>query len=134
MYKALKCPHCSGIKSSGNPQYSVETINYEHSIEYRVICTKCGNCVYRPRFDRKRLNSIYNSSRPLMDESIQKEIYELLKCHGKKINKGRFFAMYLERDPEFSEYLECEYEYFPGTEGNDYELSTPEPAACYGRY
>jgi len=117
MSNALKCPFCSETDAPGKPMFTVEMIKHIHSIEYRVMCTKCGNAVYRPRLDRKRLNCIYNSTRPLMKEDIQEKVHKLLKRHGKKTDKARFFAMYLERDPEFSEYLECEFDYMSAREG-----------------
>ena len=117
MSKVLKCPFCSGTDASEKTLFTVEMIKHIHSIEYRVMCTKCGNLIYRPRLDRKRLNCIYSSVRPLMKEDIQEMVHKLLKSHGKKMDKARFFAMYLERDPEFSEYLECEFEYISAREG-----------------
>lgn len=117
MSKVLKCPFCSGTDASEKTLFTVEMIKHIHSIEYRVMCTKCGKAVYRPRLDRKRLNCIYNSTRPLMKEDIQEKVHKLLKSHGKKTDKARFFAMYLERDPEFSEYLECEFDYMSAREG-----------------
>ena len=117
MSNALKCPFCSGTDASEKTLFTVEMIKHIHSIEYRVMCTKCGNLIYRPRLDRKRLNCIYSSVRPLMKEDVQEKVHKLLKSHGKKTDKARFFAMYLERDPGFSEYLECEFEYMSAREG-----------------
>ena len=117
MSKVLKCPFCSGTDASEKTLFTVEMIKHIHSIEYRVMCTKCGNLIYRPRLDRKRLNCIYSSVRPLMKEDVQEKVHKLLKSHGKKTDKARFFAMYLERDPEFSEYLECEFDYKSTAEG-----------------
>lgn len=117
MSNALKCPFCSGTDASEKTLFTVEMIKHIHSIEYRVMCTKCGNLIYRPRLDRKRLNCIYSSVRPLMKEDVQEKVHKLLKSHGKKTDKARFFAMYLERDPEFSEYLECEFDYKSTAEG-----------------
>ena len=56
-----------------------------------------------------------------MKEDIQEMVHKLLKSHGKKMDKARFFAMYLERDPEFSEYLECKFDYMSTAEGIDDE-------------
>ena len=117
MSNALKCPFCSETDAPGKPMFTVEMIKHISSVEYRVICAKCGNIVYRPRLDRKRLNCIYSSVRPLKKEDIQEMVHKLLKSHGKKMDKARFFAMYLERDPEFSEYLECEFDYKSTAEG-----------------